>query len=175
MKYLFVVLLPILSGLHIQDIKINNLVKTNNQMGLLLYKELRETDDNILFSPLSLLINLAMLYNGEKLSIDENILQFDEDIHSSFDYLINKRFKDSSLEIANGILFQKSLQINQSYLEDLLYYYNPLIAFVNFQEISSLLFPYFFTIDENSHQQTASLIVIHHNIYEQMDLDPLLN
>ncbi|XP_023231861.1 serpin B12-like [Centruroides sculpturatus] len=131
MKY-FIVLLLFVFLFCTQSNEFDNLVKSNNKVASLFYKELRNNDGNIFFSPLSLTINIAMLYRGAGSAMEGNILHFDEEIHESFRNLMNGRFKNSSIEIANGILFDRKLWINQSYIKDIINYYNPMLASVNF-------------------------------------------
>ncbi|GFR30157.1 serpin B4 [Trichonephila clavata] len=133
-----------------QDTDLKKVASANNEFALNLYQNLASSNTkNLFFSPISIFIALGMLYDGasgETASELRKALGFekigfsDEDIDSTFNYLLTKVFtstKDYTLTNANAILIDKRLNMRTEYKNKMQNYFNAQIEDVDFREESS--------------------------------------
>lgn len=112
----------------------NNLVTSNNQFAIDLYQKIREQEGNIIYSPFSISMALAMVYGGargttaEQMAEVMHIPQNDAQIHASFNWLDQtlesraagpegKKNSGFELSIANSIWGQKGFAFRDEYLD----------------------------------------------------------
>jgi serpin B len=111
------------------DEKSAQLVKADNAFGLDIFREVRKASnkENIMISPLSISVALAMTYNGadgDTKTEMENALRLNgltaEQINASYKMLINELQsvdKDVVFEIANAIYYTTGFTVKQPFLE----------------------------------------------------------
>ena len=105
------------------------LIKANNDFGLDIFREIRilNSDENIMISPLSISVALAMAYNGAEREAKQEIEEAlrvagltPEDINASYSTLIRALQSldpDVVLEIANAIYYADFFQIKSDFLQ----------------------------------------------------------
>nr|AAN62872.1 squamous cell carcinoma antigen 2 related protein 1 [Mus musculus]AAN62873.1 squamous cell carcinoma antigen 2 related protein 1 [Mus musculus] len=120
-----------------------------------MYRQLRESDKNIFYSPISMMTALAMLQLGAKGNTEiqiEKVLQFiettkkttkksehcddEENVHEQFQKLItqlNKSNDDYDLKAANSIYGAKGFPFLQTFLEDIKEYYQAKVESLDFE------------------------------------------
>jgi len=121
-----------------------NLVKANTGFGFNIFKELaaEDEDSNIFISPLSILLALAMTYNGAvgdtNLAMAEALgfNEFDlEELNSGFhDLLVSIKNADSDIElsIANSIWYKLGYEVNQDFIDRNKKYYSSEVNEIDF-------------------------------------------
>jgi serpin B len=104
---------------------IASVVEANNRFAFEFYEQI-DSEDNVFFSPYSISVAFAMLYegaNGQTAEEIKDVFQYPEDDltrRSSFASIyneINKRDKEYKLSTANALWAQKDYQFLQSYLD----------------------------------------------------------
>ncbi|WP_340114433.1 serpin family protein [Maribellus mangrovi] len=111
------------------DTKSAQLIEADNTFGLELFQRIRETSDeeNLMISPLSVSLALAMAYNGAdnttKAEMEHamklNGLSTDQ-INNSYEMLVDalqSLDEDVVFEIANAIYYQEGFPVHQSFLD----------------------------------------------------------
>ncbi|XP_021026678.1 serpin B4-like isoform X3 [Mus caroli] len=122
-----------------------------------LYRQLRESDNNIFYSPISMMTALAMLQLGAKGNTEkqiEKVLQFnattkktteksshchvsdEENVHEQFQKLmtqLNKSNDAYDLKAANSIYGAKGFPFVQTFLEDIKEYYQANVESLDFE------------------------------------------
>ncbi|XP_021054076.1 serpin B4-like isoform X4 [Mus pahari] len=122
-----------------------------------LYRQLRESDNNIFYSPISMMTALAMLQLGAKGNTEqqiEKVLQFNEttkktteksahchvsdegNVHEQFQKLMTQLNKSSDaydLKAANSIYGAKDFPFLQTFLEDIKEYYQANVESLDFE------------------------------------------
>ncbi|XP_021024677.1 serpin B4-like [Mus caroli] len=120
-----------------------------------MYRQLRESDKNIFYSPISMITALGMLQLGAKGNTEkqiEKVLQFnettkkttektshchdEENVHEQFQKLItqlNKSNDDYDLKAANSIYGAKDFPFLQTFLEDIKEYYQANVESLDFE------------------------------------------
>ncbi len=105
-----------------------NVVEANNRFAFDLYSKFKNNDDNIFFSPYSILTALAMTYEGARGKTAEemqNVLHLPDDkekIHYDFVGLnkeLNKANKSYNLNVANALWAQKIINFRMNILKQL--------------------------------------------------------
>lgn len=129
--------------------------KATTQFTLELYRQLRESEDNIFYSPVSIMTALAMLQLGAKGNTEkqiEKVLQFhesskktteksadchdEESVHEQFQKLmtqLNKSNDAYDLNSANSIYGAKGFPFLQTFLEDIKEYYQANVESLDFE------------------------------------------
>lgn len=127
-----------------------NLVNANTGFGFNIFKELtaEDEDSNIFISPLSILLALAMTYNGSvgdtNLAMAEALgfSEFDlEELNSGFhDLLISIKNADSDIElsIANSIWYNLGYDVNQDFIDRNKNYYSSEVNEIDFTDPGAL-------------------------------------
>ena len=127
------------------------LIDANNQFGFDLYKKIyawEDEADNIMVSPLSVALALAMTYNGAETSTKEAMekaLRLDgltkEEINLSYQTLV-KGLKSVDpkvlLEIANAIYYRKGFDVETNFVTANRTYYNAEVSALDFGSPSAL-------------------------------------
>ena len=121
-----------------------NLIKANTRFGFNIFKELilEDKDENIFISPLSILLALAMTYNGAvgdtNLAMAE-ALQFKgfdlEELNTGFnDLLVSIKNADSDIDlaIANSIWYMLGDEIKEDFIERNKKYFDSEVNEINF-------------------------------------------
>lgn len=115
-----------------------------NSLCFALFKELKEDEENIFFSPFSISTALSMLFSGACGHTEEEIrraLQFERvgisssDVHSHFQQLLSCFKKDlghMTLTFANALLMQKNLPVSPEFKGNLDKNYQALLLDVDF-------------------------------------------
>ncbi|EDL91754.1 similar to squamous cell carcinoma antigen 2 (predicted), partial [Rattus norvegicus] len=128
--------------------------KATTQFTLELYRQLRDSEDNIFYSPLSIMTALAMLQLGAKGNTEkqiEKVIQFhettkktteksadchdEESVHEQFQKLmtqLNKSNDAYDLNSANSIYGAKHFPFLQTFLEDIKEYYQANVESLDF-------------------------------------------
>lgn len=128
--------------------------KATTQFTLELYRQLRESENNVFFSPVSTMTALAMLQLGAKGNTEqqfEKVLQFhktskktteksadchdEESVHEQFQKFmtqLNKSNDAYDLKSANSIYGAKSFPFLQTFLEDIKEYYQANVESLDF-------------------------------------------
>ncbi len=151
------------------DEKSAQLVESDNTFGLNLFKEVREMSnkENIMISPLSVSIALAMTYNGAagdtKTEI-EKVLQLNgltpEQINNSYEALIKalkSLDKDVVFEIANAIYYKTGFDVKQPFLDINSNYYDAEVNSLNFN-LPSALVAINGWVNEKTHQKIKKIL-----------------
>ena len=111
------------------DTKSAKLVEADNTFGLDIFQRIRinSDDENLMVSPLSISLALAMAYNGadgETKTEMENAMKLNglstDQINTSYEMLVNalqSLDEDVVFEIANAIYYQQGFAIKQSFLD----------------------------------------------------------
>lgn len=111
-----------------------NLVTSNNQFAMDLYQKIKEQDGNLIYSPFSISMALAMVYGGargttaEQMAAVMHIPQNDAQIHAAFNWLDQtlesraagpegKKNSGFELSIANSIWGQKGFAFQADFLD----------------------------------------------------------
>ncbi len=133
-----------LPELKLKPADINNVVDANNQFALDYYSKLKEKySGNIFFSPFSISIALAMIYEGAKGQTAEEIrsvFYFPEDNNlrrAGFAAIIdeiNKKDKKYKLNIANALWAQKDYQFLKEYFDRVEKYYGGKVTNLDFKK-----------------------------------------
>jgi len=119
----------------------NNVVDANNQFALDLYLKYRSKEENIFFSPYSILSALSMTYEGARgVTASEmqavlHLLNNKEIIHSDFFTIskkINKTDKSYKLAIANALWAQKDFTFLEDYFSTVEKYYGGKVTNLDF-------------------------------------------
>jgi serpin B len=134
----------------ILDEKSAQLIESDNAFGLDIFKKIRTASDkeNIMISPLSISVALAMTYNGangDTKTEMENALRLNgltpEQINASYKMLINELQlvdKDVVFELANAIYYETGFNIKQTFLDINKNYYDAEVNALNFALPSAL-------------------------------------
>ncbi len=118
-----------------------NIIESNNQFSFDIYKKLKNSTENLIFSPASITSAIAMTYVGAKNNtFDEisNTFHFNNDIEDfSKDYInltdINQKKKsDINFYNANSLWIQEGLKLNQQFLNINKQYFSLSVQFTNF-------------------------------------------
>ncbi|MCK5171291.1 MAG: serpin family protein [Bacteroidales bacterium] len=118
-----------------------NIIESNNQFSFDIYKKLKNSTENLIFSPASITSAIAMTYAGAKNNtFDEisNTFHFNNDIEDfSKDYInltdINQKKKsDINFYNANSLWIQEGLKLNQQFLNINKQYFSLSVQFTNF-------------------------------------------
>lgn len=143
---------------------VKTVIDANNQFAIDLYLNYKDEEENIFFSPYSISIALAMIYEGARgQTADEirSVFHFPEDDsirRSSFAKIynqINKRDKKYKLHTANALWAQKDYKFLDEYMNTIKRYYAGKVTnldFVNDTENSRI------TINKWVEQQTNNKI-----------------
>ncbi|XP_052056292.1 serpin B4-like isoform X1 [Apodemus sylvaticus] len=134
----------------------HSFAEATTKFSLELYWQLRESEDNIFYSPISIMTALAMLQRGAKGNTEqqiEKVLQFnettkktteksvachvseEENVHEQFRKLmtqLNKSNDAYDLKAANSIYGAKEFQFLQTFLEDIKEYYQANVESLDF-------------------------------------------
>lgn len=111
---------------------VNEIVKANNQFAIKLYSEMKETDENIFFSPWSISTATVMAYEGareETAKEIQKVFQYPKDENTrrtSYAKMLNTLNKASGkykLSTANAIWLQKDYLFLEEYKETINNYY----------------------------------------------------
>lgn len=120
---------------------VNSVINANNQFALDLYLKLEDEEGNIFFSPYSILVALAMTYEGAKGKTAEemqSVFHFpeDEDIRrpsfAKIYNLVNKKNKKYELHTANALWAQKDYKFLDEYINAIKKYYVGKVTNVDF-------------------------------------------
>ncbi|XP_064483109.1 uncharacterized protein LOC135395954 [Ornithodoros turicata] len=106
--------------------------KANNHLAISLLKALPTAKDNVVFSPLSISVAMAMLYHGSRgvsaeelsyaLGYDAAGLKGRRALTSAVEELLQTfghQNEDVAIHIANAVLFSKDVSVRKKYIEDL--------------------------------------------------------
>ncbi len=121
------------------------IIKADNQFGLELFQKINETDTNgknIMISPLSVSMALAMAYNGAEGTTKEQMedmlhkLNFTlDEINQSYQTLVDALISHDvkvELNIANGIFYDENFNVKNDFLNTNADYYNAEIKALDF-------------------------------------------
>ena len=129
---------------------LSSLVEGNSDFAFKFYDQIRQEDDNLLFSPLSLSLALSMTLAGAENSTEDAMLKglqhqlSDEDLHSAINALLllieesqneiseDREGSSFKLYIANSIWGQAGLTFNKDFLDNLALNYGAGIFPVDF-------------------------------------------
>jgi serine protease inhibitor len=127
-----------------------NLIDSNTLFGFNILKELilEDRDQNVFISPLSILLALAMTYNGAagdtKLAMSD-ALEFDafelEELNSEFNGLlesIKNADSDIDLSIANSIWYMEGREVKEDFIERNIKYFDSEIIEIDFYAPGSI-------------------------------------
>ncbi len=133
------------------DQKSLSLIEADNEFAFEIFKEVlqnEENEKNIMISPLSISLALAMAYNGadgETKEAMENTLHLHglstEDINKSYQSLINALLSVDPkviMEIANSIWYREDFSVKEDFLNINKTYYNAEVAKLNFSDPASI-------------------------------------
>ena len=132
------------------DEKSEQLVEADNAFGLEVFQEIRAASDdaNIMISPLSISVALAMAYNGAegdtKAEMGETLKLKGlsvEEINTSYENLIDalqSLDKDVVFEIANSIFFEESFPVKQEFFNVNKNYYDAEVQSLDFSNSQSV-------------------------------------
>src|SRR3989344_1010684 len=110
----------------------SNIVDANNEFALNYYNKIKDSEENVFFSPYSISSALAMTYEGAKGQTAEEIQSLfylpedDELRRTSFEETndeINKKDKEYSLHVANALWAQKDFEFRKDYFDLVEKYY----------------------------------------------------
>jgi len=120
---------------------IDSIITANNYFALNLYKEIKDAEENIFFSPYSLSVALAMTYEGARGKTAEEMRsvfyfpQEDSFRRQSFlklDSWLTREETEHELNIANALWAQEGFAFLQEYFDVITTYYHGLIENLNF-------------------------------------------
>lgn len=126
------------------DEKSAQLIEADNEFGLEIFQKIREEskDENIMISPLSISVALAMAYNGadgETKTEMEKVLRLygltPDEINASYKMLIaalQSVDKDVVFEIANSIFYKNGFSVKQDFLNINKTYYDAEVESLDF-------------------------------------------
>ena len=132
------------------DEKSAQLIEADNAFGLEIFQKIREASDeeNIMISPLSISVALAMAYNGadgDTKTEMENTLKLNgltaEQINNSYKMLIaalQSLDEDVVFELANAIFYANGFQVEVPFLSTNKDYYDAKVESLNFSSPSSV-------------------------------------
>ncbi|NQU51073.1 MAG: serpin family protein [Bacteroidetes bacterium] len=132
------------------DEKSAQLVEADNTFGLEIFRKIRTESDkeNIMISPLSISVALAMTYNGadgETKTEMETVLNLNgltaDDINASYKMLIGalqSLDKDVALKIANAIYYSDNFSVKSDFISTNQNYYDAEVESLNFSSPSSV-------------------------------------
>jgi serpin B len=132
------------------DEKSAQLIEADNTFGFDIFQKIRKESeqDNIMISPLSISVALAMAYNGAASDTKtemENVLQLNglttEQINDSYKMLIaalQSLDEDVVFEIANAIFYEESFLVKSDFINANKSYYNAEVEKLNFRSSSAL-------------------------------------
>jgi serpin B len=132
------------------DEKSAQLVEADNAFGLELFQTIREESDeeNLMISPLSVSVALAMAYNGANGATKtemENVLKLNgltvEEINASYKMLINalqSLDEEVVFEIANAVFYADGFSVKQGFLDVNRQIYDAEVEALNFQDPASV-------------------------------------
>ncbi len=120
---------------------VNSVINANNQFALDLYLKLEDEEGNIFFSPYSILVALAMTYEGAReKTVEEmqSVFHFPEDENirrpsfAKIYNLLNKKNKKYELHTANALWAQKDYKFLDEYINAIKKYYVGKVTNVDF-------------------------------------------
>ena len=133
------------------DLKSKSLIQSSNDFAFDIFKEVvsnEENDDNLMISPLSISLALAMTYNGadhETKKAFEKVLHLNglsaEDINKSYQSLVKALLSVDPkviMEIANSIWYRNTFHVEDKFLQVNKTYYDARVSAMNFADPSSL-------------------------------------
>ncbi len=132
------------------DEKSAQLVEADNAFGLELFQQIRENSDeeNLMISPLSVSVALAMAYNGagsETKSEMEKVLKLNgltkEQINASYEKLISalqSLDEEVVFELANAIFYAEGFSVKQGFLDINRQIYDAEVEALNFNDPASV-------------------------------------
>jgi serpin B len=132
------------------DEKSAQLVEADNAFGLELFQQIRENSDeeNLMISPLSVSVALAMAYNGagsETKSEMEKVLKLNgltkEQINASYEKLISalqSLDEEVVFELANAIFYAEGFSVKQKFLDINRQVYDAEVEALNFNNSASV-------------------------------------
>lgn len=130
--------------------KSKQLIKANNDFGLDIFREIRteSEEENIMISPLSISVALAMAYNGangDTKAEMEDALRVagltPEDINASYSTLIKalqSLDEDVIFEIANAIYYAENFQVKANFLQTNITNYKAEVSALDFNSPSAV-------------------------------------
>lgn len=130
--------------------KSKQLIKANNDFGLDIFREIRNEseEENIMISPLSISVALAMAYNGAngdtKAEMEETLRVAGltaEDINASYSTLIKALQSvddDVIFEIANAIYYAENFQVKADFLQTNITNYDAEVSALDFNSPSAV-------------------------------------
>ena len=133
------------------DEKSAQLIEADNAFGLEIFREIREESDkeNIMISPLSISVALAMAYNGadgDTKTEMESALKLNgltpEQINSSYKMLIaalQSLDEDVVFELANAIFYANGFEVKSPFISTNQDYYDAKVESLDFSSSSSVL------------------------------------
>ncbi|NQU87747.1 MAG: serpin family protein [Mariniphaga sp.] len=110
------------------DEKSSQLIEADNELGFELFQKINSEaeDENLMISPLSVSVALAMAYNGAdgdtKSEMEQTLKVFGlstEEINASYQFLINalqSLDEDVVFELANAIFYEKTFSVKSAFL-----------------------------------------------------------
>lgn len=132
------------------DEKSAQLVEADNTFGLEIFQKIRNESDkeNIMISPLSISVALAMAYNGadgDTKTEMENTLKLNglttEEINNSYKLLINalqSLDEEVVFELANAIFYTKDFAVKQAFINDNQNFYDAEVEAIDFSSPSAV-------------------------------------
>lgn len=132
------------------DEKSAQLVEADNTFGLEIFQKIRNESDkeNIMISPLSISVALAMAYNGadgDTKTEMENTLKLNglttEEINNSYKLLINALQsvdEEVVFELANAIFYTKDFAVKQAFINDNQNFYDAEVEAIDFSSPSAV-------------------------------------
>ncbi len=133
------------------DEKSTQIVEADNQFGFELFQKVYNTEtehENIMVSPLSVSLALAMTYNGAnnetKTAMQETLKLYGltpEEINTSYQTLVNAlKSLDTKviLEIANAIYYRNNFSVEQDFITTNQNYYSAEVSALDFSSSSAL-------------------------------------
>jgi len=153
------------------DLKSEQIIAADNQFGLELFKLINEeeaTDKNLMISPLSVSLALAMAYNGAegdtKLQMEEMLHKAGmtpEEINQSYQYLVNAlESLDPKVElsIANAIFYNELFNIKSDFISTNQTYYGAEVDGLDFTNTNSTLETVNGWVKENTRNKIDKII-----------------
>ncbi len=133
------------------DLKSKSLIQSGNDFAFDLFKEIdrdEQKDENLMISPLSVSLALAMTYNGadnETKKAFEKVLHLNglsaDDINKSYQSLIKALLSVDPkviMEIANSIWYRNTFHVEDEFLNVNKTYYDARVSALNFADPASL-------------------------------------
>ncbi|MDX9880514.1 MAG: serpin family protein [Prolixibacteraceae bacterium] len=157
------------------DITLNQksakIVESDNQFGLELFREINETDTegkNIMVSPLSVSLALAMAYNGaggDTKSQMETMLHklnlTPDEINQSYKNLVaalKSHDVKVALEIANGIFYHQDFSVKNDFLNANITYYDAEVKALDFGNSKNTLETINGWVNKKTHEKIESIL-----------------